>query len=79
MLTRCVVVCLLVCGLAAFSPQRDAVVPRITAPVLFDTPEADRILSRAAGVSAGQPVARRHLRAAACTRSRRDRREHRRG
>ena len=45
MLTRCAVVCLLVCGLAAFSPQRDAVVPRITAPVLFDTPEADRILS----------------------------------
>ena len=45
LLTRCAVVCLLVCGLAAFSPQRDAVVPRITAPVLFDTPEADRVLS----------------------------------
>lgn len=45
MLTRCAVGCLLVCGLAAFSPQRDGNVPRITTPVLFDTPDADRVLS----------------------------------
>jgi hypothetical protein len=44
-LTRCAVVCVLVCGLAAFSRQRDAVGAQITAPVLFDTPEADRALS----------------------------------
>jgi hypothetical protein len=36
---------LLACGFGAFSGQWTAVVPRITAPVLFDTPEADRILS----------------------------------
>ena len=44
-LTRWAVLCSLLCGLAAFSRQPASVLPRITAPVLFDTPEADRILS----------------------------------
>ena len=45
MVTRSVVLGALLCGLAAFSRQPASVLPRITAPVLFDTPEADRILS----------------------------------
>jgi hypothetical protein len=44
-LKRCVVLCSTLWGLAAVSLQPAAVVPKITAPVLFDTPEADRILS----------------------------------
>jgi hypothetical protein len=44
-LKRCAVLSVLLCGLAAFSRQPGAVLPEIAAPVLFDTPEADRILS----------------------------------
>ena len=40
-------------------------------PVMFDTPEADRILRGAAGVSAGQPVERGHLRSSSGIRTRR--------
>ena len=44
-LKRCAVLSVLLCGLAAFSRQPGAVLPEIAAPALFDTPEADRILS----------------------------------
>ena len=52
--------------------------PAVTGPVMFDTPEADRILERAAGIPGGQSVEPGRLEVAAASQLEEDRCQHRR-